>query len=246
MAKYQERERAIVLRRGGSTYSQILAEIPIAKSTLAIWLRAAGLAEENEQKITLKRREAAFRGAQARRTMRLAEVSFHIEQGILDIQNISTRELWLIGVALYWAEGSKQNQRSPSAGVDFINSDYRMLLVFLEWLRYLGIPERQIRFELYVHENRQVEIHDFRRWWADKLNLRPTRIDRIYLKKGNPKTNRTNVADLYHGLLRIKVRSSTTLNRKISGWIAGIVAHLGSGVTGNTSAFEAEDSRIVP
>jgi hypothetical protein len=36
------------------------------------------------------------------------------------------------------------------------------------------------------------------------------------------------------------------MNRTVSGLIHGITTQLGSGVIGNTSAFEAEDSRIVP
>lgn len=95
------------------------------------------------------------------------------------------------------------------------------------------------------HETRKREAPQFKRWWAHELDLSPARIDRVYFKKGNPKTNRQNIGDLYHGLLRIKVRASTTLNRKVAGWIAGIVASLGSGVIGNTPAFGAGDSRIV-
>ncbi len=126
----------------------------------------------------------------------------------------------------------------------FSNSDPNMLKVFLVWLRQLGIPDDAICFELYVHDDRKSEAKEFLLWWADALNIKSSRIGNIYFKRGNPKTNRTNVGDLYHGLIRIKVRLSTVLNRKVNGWISGIVASLGSGVTGNTSAFEAEDSRF--
>ncbi|MCI0597752.1 hypothetical protein L0Y34_01630 [Candidatus Parcubacteria bacterium] len=99
-----------------------------------------------------------------------------------------------------------------------------MLKVFLSWLDDLRISEESIYFELYVHTNRRSDIPTFRKWWARKLSIPLAKLNRIYLKKGNPATNRTNVGDLYHGLLRIKVNASTTLNRRVDGWIEGIVA----------------------
>lgn len=244
--KVGEKQKAIALRRAGKTYSEILAEIPVAKSTLSEWFKSVQLATSQKQRITEKRIAGALRGAQARRRTRLAEISELERIGLTDVAKISDRELWLIGTALYWAEGAKQYSHNPSIGIMFANSDVRMIRVFLRWLEYMQVPSAAIYFELYVHETRKSEALSFLKWWARELNVRPARINGIYFKKGNPKTNRKNIADLYHGLVRIKVNSSTTLNRKINGWIHGIVASLGSGVIGNTSAFEAEDSRIVP
>lgn len=244
--RHEEKKKAIRLRKEGKTYSEILAEISVAKSTLSEWLKSVQLAKSQKQRITKKRKDAALRGAQARRTVRMAEVESFRDDGFVDVGKISNRELWLLGIALYWAEGSKQNNRSPSAGVMFANSDARMIQIFLKWLEYMKIPMSEIIFELYVHETRKSDVLAFRRWWAHELGVSLGRLSRVYFKKGNPKTNRKNVADLYHGLIRIKVNSSTVLNRKIGGWVHGIVASLGSGVIGNTSAFGAEDSRIVP
>ena len=241
-----EKQKAIKLRKSGKTYSEILAEVPVAKSTLSEWLKSVQLAKPQKQRITKKRRMAALRGAQSRRQTRVSEVKALERDGLVEVGAISARELWLIGVALYWAEGSKQHEHSPSTGVVFNNSDSRMLYFFLKWLLQMKVPSSAISFELYVHETRKSDVPAFRRWWAHELGISTSQLDRVYFKKGNPKTKRKNVADLYHGLIRIKVNSSTVLNRKISGWVHGIVASLGSGVTGNTSAFEAEDSRIVP
>lgn len=244
--KMEAKKKAIQLRKEGKTYSEILNIVPVAKSTLSEWLKSVQLAKPQKQRITRKKKEAALRGAQARRHTRVSEVQMLERSGLVEVGKISARELWLIGVALYWAEGSKQYEHSPSTGIMFANSDSRMVLVFLKWLGEMKIPASAIFFELYVHETRKSEAQMFKRWWARELKVPSSRINRIYFKKGNPKTNRKNIADLYHGLIRIKVNSSTTLNRRISGWVHGIVASLGSGVTGNTPAFGAGDSRIVP
>lgn len=222
--KFVEKEKAIKLRKEGKTYSEILSEIPVAKSTLSEWFKSVQLAKSQEQRITKKRRDAALRGAEAQHQTRLSEVKSLERDGCIEIGKISDRELWLIGVALYWAEGSKQYEHSPSTGVVFNNSDSRMIRFFLRWLKQMKVPQIAIGFELYVHETRKPDVPAFRRWWAKELGISVSRFDRVYFKKGNPKTKRRNVADLYHGLIRIKVNSSTTLNRKIGGWVHGIVA----------------------
>lgn len=217
------KEKAIALRRKGNTYREILAVVPVAKSTLSEWFREVELSVPQKQRITQKRKDAALRGAAARRNNRLTEVKNEMRVGTEEIKNITERELWLIGIALYWAEGSKQNERSPSEGLAFGNSDCRMHAVYLAWLRSMRVPESSIIFELYVHRDRKNDSDEFRKWWVDKLEISSERLTRVYLKNGNPKTKRLNVGDLYHGLLRIKVKTSTTLNRRIQGWIAGIV-----------------------
>ena len=244
--KSEQKERAIILRKSGRTYSEILSEIPVAKSTLSEWLKSVNLAKSQKQRITQKRVAARLRAAQSRRTTRISETRSFEQKGITDIENLTERELWLIGIALYWAEGSKQYEHSPSTGIMFANSDVRMIRVFLRWLEQMKVPQSEIYLELYVHETRKTDAPAFVRWWARELMIPSGTLERVYFKKGNPKTNRKNVADLYHGLIRIKVNSSTVLNRKINGWVYGIVASLGSGVTGNTPAFGAGDSRIVP
>lgn len=244
--KFAEKEKAIKLRKEGKTYSEILAEIPVAKSTLSEWLKSVQLAKPQKQRLTKKRKESALRGAQARHDTRISEVKALEYSGLAEIGKISDRELWFIGIALYWAEGSKQYDHSPSTAVTFNNSDSRMVAVFLRWLEQIEVPASSIGFELYVHENRKSEVPEFKRWWVKELGISSSKLDRVYFKKGNPKTKRRNIGDSYHGLIRIRVKSSTALNRRISGWVHGIVASLGSGVTGNTPAFGAGDSRIVP
>ena len=226
VAKFSERTRAIHLRKQGKSYREILSEVVVAKSTLSLWLRSVGLAKKQKQRLTQKRLNAVRRAAAQKRAKRIDEVNDYIQQGMREITSLTPRELWLIGVALYWAEGSKQNRSSVSAQVQFGNSDVRMIRVFLHWLRSLNISVSDMHFELYVHDNRKSEIEDFRRWWMRELGITRSQLDRIYFKRDKPNTKRTNVGDLYHGLLRIRVRSSTILNRKINGWVAGIVATL--------------------
>jgi hypothetical protein len=164
-----------------------------------------------------------MRGAHARRNKRLLEIKTLNKKGIQEIGKLTRRELWLIGIALHWAEGSKQRESSLSTGVIFTNSDPHMLSLFLNWLKVLGVEKRDIFFELYVHDSRTQEIPASKIWWSKKLRITPSDFGAVYMKRDKIMTNRKNITDLYHGLIRIKVRSSTSLNRQINGWIEGIV-----------------------
>ena len=135
ITKQKERERAIKLRRKGRTYSEILAQIPVAKSTLSLWLREVGIAQKQKQRLTQKKREASFRGGEARRRQRVEETRAILNQAEKEIGAISKRELWLIGSALYWAEGSKQKISNVAQQTQFSNSDSRMIEIFMTWLQ---------------------------------------------------------------------------------------------------------------
>lgn len=222
MRKTEEYQRAISMRKAGKSYREILEVLPVAKSTLSLWLRSIGLANAQKQRLTQKRLNAIRRAAKQKTQRRLDESALLVQKGVHDVGCLSVREYWLIGTALYWAEGSKQHAHSPSVGVIFANSDVTMHRFFINWLAQMGISNDQLRFELFVHTSRANNVDAYKRWWSKQLRISLTKFDTVYFKKGNTKTKRHNVSDLYHGLLRIRVTASVSFNRKIQGWIEGI------------------------
>ena len=48
ITKIKEKEKAIKFRKEGFFYSEILKKVPIAKSTLSLWLRSVGLTERQK------------------------------------------------------------------------------------------------------------------------------------------------------------------------------------------------------
>ena len=220
--KIAEYKHALQLRKEGNTYKEILKIIPVAKSTLSLWLRSVGLAKPQMQRLTKKRLEAGRRGGLSRRIARVREVCHLVDVGVKEVGNLTERELWLIGTTLYWAEGSKQHAHNPSGGVLFSNSDAGMHRCFLKWLSLVKVSDEAIVFELYVHRTRKKNIPEFKQWWARALDISESKLGTVYFKSEKINTKRHNVKDLYHGLLRIKVAESTSLNRKIQGWIEGI------------------------
>jgi hypothetical protein len=153
------KEKAINLRRNGLSYSQILEQVPVARSTLSLWLRSVNLSKRSKQKLTARRLAALRRGGEARRRQRILSTQKILNESIKEVGLISQRELWLIGTMLYWAEGTKEKDRHGS-GVQFTNSDPQMIRLFLKWLSEIcKIPKERIYFDIFIHESKGNYIH---------------------------------------------------------------------------------------
>lgn len=223
MTKENLKNKAIQLRKNGKSYSEILKNIPVAKSTLSLWLRSVNLSKKQKQTLTLKKLQAAWRGGEVKKQNRIKESSRLIEQARLEVGKMNDRDLWLAGIMLYWAEGSKQKETNVSVGVKFSNSDPKMLFFFIMWLKkFLKVSDNEIVFEIFIHENYKERKNDFVNYWSKILNYPVSKFDRVYYKKHSIRTKRKNIGENYHGQLAIVVKKSTLLNRKIIGWIEGI------------------------
>lgn len=221
------REKAIRLRRGGLTYSEILEQVPVARSSLSLWLRSVGLSKPQVQRITEKKLLSARRGGEAKRKQRIANVNKIRAQASKEVEKIDRRDLWLIGIALYWAEGSKDKDYKPGTSVVLSNSDPLMAKVFLKWLKdCVGISSSDIDFSIYIHETRREDVGRIREYWSTITGFPEEAFTKLYFKR-HKLSRRRNQGEDYHGLIRIRVRRSTWLNRKLDGWIAGICQHCG-------------------
>lgn len=78
-------------------------------------------------------------------------------------------------------------------------------------------------FSIYIHENSKNRLERVREYWADITGFKKDDFLQLYFKKGNTKTLRKNIGDSYFGVLRVKVKASSVLQRKIAGWIKGVI-----------------------
>lgn len=226
ISKFKEKQEAIILRKKGLSYSEILKEIQVSKSTLSLWLRLVGLSKRQKQRLTIKKMAAMERGWLARREKRIKTTSEIKENAKNDIGIISERELWLIGIALYWAEGTKQKDYNFGQGVSFSNSDPLMIRLFLKWLLNIGVDKSELKPEIYTHDSHKERIGEIIKYWSKITDFESDVFTRIYFKRNKQNTLRRNIGKKYFGLLRIVVSKSTNINRKISGWIEGIIGNI--------------------
>lgn len=174
---------AIKLRRSGYSYSEILKRIPVAKSTLSLWLRSVGLSKKQKQRLTDKKLISARKGAEIRKYKRILSTQKIFQETAKDIKTISNRELWLIGVMLYWAEGSKEKENRPGSGVQFTNSNPDMVKLFLIWLtKICKIKKDDIYFDIFIHENSE-NLNGVVDYWSTSTKFPVGAFPHIYLKK---------------------------------------------------------------
>lgn len=226
--KAELRNRSIKFRQLGFFYSGILKEILVAKSTLSLWLRSVNLSKRQRQRLTEKRLAASKRGGQRKREQRLINTEKIKKLARLEVKKLSKDDLWLMGIMLYWAEGSKDKDYKPGQGMVFSSSDPFMIKVFLKWLKeILEIPKERIVLEIYIHDNNKYRIDVVKSYWVNVTGFMSSDFDRIYFKKHNIANHRRNTGSNYYGQLRIRIRKSSTLNRKIAGWIEGLCLQCG-------------------
>ncbi|MEU5753184.1 hypothetical protein [Streptomyces sp. NPDC047829] len=218
-AKDDLRERARELRLQGWTYDRIQVELGCSKSSISLWVRDLPKPERREPseqaKLAARKRwehELAVRDAAREQTKSAARQ---------EVGRMTERELFLLGVGLYWAEGAKDKIYSRREYVLFVNSDPDMIKVFIAWLELLEVERERLRFRVMIHENADVPAAE--RHWASLVGTDTTRFGKTTLKKHNPKTVRKNVGDHYRGCLVISVVQSADLYRRIEGWWHGIV-----------------------
>ncbi|TSC83294.1 MAG: hypothetical protein G01um101419_48 [Parcubacteria group bacterium Gr01-1014_19] len=213
------------MRREGFSYSEILKKIPVAKSTLSLWLRSVTLTTRQQQKLTNKKLIAIQKGGQARHNQRLALMSRIEQETKQDVKSLDNKHLWLAGVMLYWAEGSKEKKHNIGQPLCFNNSDPRMIKFFVKWLiEIIEVDPNDIKFSIYIHKD--ADAKKALSFWSKTLSCDKSTIP-VYFKKPKHKTNRRNTGEGYNGLLRVGVRKSSTLNRRVAAWISHICNYCG-------------------
>lgn len=223
------RNEAIRLRKLGLSYSEIRRHVPVAKSTLSILLRNIILDEKAKKIIESKSVKAQILGARAKKDQRIRKEEQIKNSAVSQIANITNKELFLMGIMLYWAEGSKIREGNISQGLAFTNSDPVMIRLFLKWLQVsLGIKSSEITLAVYIHESSRGNEKEILSYWIKETgfknkSFRKISFTKTKLSKENQRKNRHS----YYGQLRIVVNKSTDLNRRIAGWIEGVCVKSG-------------------
>ncbi|MCX4990394.1 MULTISPECIES: hypothetical protein [unclassified Streptomyces] len=219
-AKDALRERARELRGQGWTYNEIQTELGCSKSSVSLWVRdlprPAPRCTPEEQRARMNAGLARLRAEQDQEREKTKR------QAAESIGELSDRELFMAGVALYWAEGQKSKPYQRRESVVFINSDPGVIQVYLAWLDLLDVPRERLRFRVMIHETADVAAAE--RYWADLVGINATALQSTTLKKHNPRTVRKNVGAAYRGCLVVRVLQGAELYCRIEGWWGRIVA----------------------
>ncbi|MFE9795080.1 hypothetical protein ACFYRL_25480 [Streptomyces goshikiensis] len=224
-AKDDLRDRARELRLQGMTYDRIQAELGCSKSSISLWVRDLPRPERTHRPpgTDMTRAQQGRKEAHERRKVQYEATRRAAEDSIGELTD---RELFLLGVGLYWAEGGKTKPHRPHPQITFVNSDAGMIRTFLAWLRLMDVPEDRLRFTLQIHETADASAAE--QYWMEVVGLGASHFTKTTLKRHTPLTNRKNVGDSYRGCLSVRVLKGSDLYRRVEGAWCGIVGAVDS------------------
>ncbi|MEZ4194866.1 MAG: hypothetical protein R3B53_00490 [Candidatus Paceibacterota bacterium] len=212
-ALVHQKAKAIALRQKGYTYTEIKEMVPVAKSSLSLWLKDLPLTKK--EKLALKSRKNSrishgrIKVAGILRSKRLIREKDQLIEARELFKKYQHDPFFHAGINLYWAEGGKRTNQWQ-----FMNSDAEMQQVMMLWLiMFADIAKKDLRFRLYIHKPYQSEACDD--WWIKKLQVHPDQFLSTVIK---PSGLGVKKRPDYRGCLRIEVRSSKALLNKMRFW----------------------------
>lgn len=208
----QLKNMAINLRKEGRSYSEIVKELGLAKSTLSNWLKGIVLTEQQnidlynrlEDKISRGRLRTSI-ALKAKRIVRENRVYTEAER---EFKKYIQDPFFVIGISLYWAEGSKKD-----GGFSFINSDPNMIVLIVKWIKkYVTNNESLLKYRLFIHYPYKDEKCE--EYWAELLNVSINNFQKTIYK---PTPHIVKKNPIYKGCLRIVINRIDML-RKVIAW----------------------------
>jgi len=205
-----EKEEAITLRRKGLSYKEILEKVPVAKSTLSVWLQKMPLTDA-EKAILKRRRESnisvgRIRAAASLHDLKVARDNILFETARKEFELNRKDPFFYVGMALYWAEGSKRSDMFT-----FVNSDSDMVFVMLKWMeKFLGVNRNDVHARLYIHKPYAHE--NCEHYWSSETGIPLKNFRRTVYKPTNLLVKkRPN----YKGCIRIELGAVTYFRRYV-------------------------------
>lgn len=167
----QLRQNAIGLRINEHlSYSEIKKRLGVPKSTLSYWLKELPLKEER----ILELRQEGWKNGEAgrerfRNTMREKREAKDQEvylKYLKEFAELPSSCSFIAGLMLYLGEGNKSNYSQ----INIANTDPKVIKFFIKWLSdFLGIDKSQIKAEIHIYENMDVEKEKI--FWQNELKL---------------------------------------------------------------------------
>jgi hypothetical protein len=187
--KVEQQERARVLRAQGWTYAEICEELDVARSSVSLWVRDVAV----DPALLDERRRARFdagllpvtRRPSSLHLRKLAEIEECEVRAGSALGDLSNRDLFVAGIALYAGEGNK-----TGAAVGMANTNPAILAFFVRWLRtFFEVDESRLRVRLYLHQGLDLDAAEA--FWADRLSIPREQFRAPYRAVADPTRRRT-------------------------------------------------------
>lgn len=219
--KQIEYEKTLTLRKTGKSIKKIAKLLGVSVSIVSIWSKEVELTEEQKEK--LKRRKVRIRHlrklAKQSHLEKISRVRKLLKDAKAEIKPLSEQELFLTGLALYWAEGFKSIKEGR---LGFCNSDPRMIKFIIKWFeKALKINREDFILRTEFNETHKDRTEEIKHFWSKLTGISLNQFEKPFYHHSVWLRDYPNRKD-YFGVLRVRVRKSSELLNKTRGWIDGI------------------------
>jgi hypothetical protein len=215
LSQWERGEVGRGLRRLGLSYGEIRGLIPVPKATLSYWCRDIELS--GVQKAAIKSRTGSPLGVPRNTQWRRREqVELLRSEAMAEVPTLLRNSIWLAGVMLYWAEGSKSKR-----SLEIVNSDPELLRIFVAWVRTFLEPEPRFTLMLHLHEENDEAAA--KSVWASALGFDEPEWHKTYIKPSGTGHRKNR---LTCGVCRVRLRRSADAFVRVMAWIEGLRGRL--------------------
>lgn len=221
MAKSEKKLQARELRRTGQSIKSIARDLDVSQGSVSLWCRDIILSVEQLQILERNYKDPNYgkrlQNSLKQQGIRIEKTKRLKKEGVEEVGNLSSRELLLVGIALYWAEGYKKDSQ-----VGLGSSDPKMMQLYVKWLKdCFGYTISDLMFRVTANESHEYRIDEIVNYWADLFQIDKSIFQKSFYQKAKWQKVYEHPEE-YFGVLRIRVRKSSDFLRKIHGYIEGL------------------------
>lgn len=214
MAKPKERMKSLEMRRSGRSIRDIATALGVSRGSVSVWCRDVELTPSQRDKLTREQIKSGNKGrligANMNRQKRLDSIAKQEEIARKMIGKLTSRDKFMLGIALYWGEGTKASGTTTA----ITNSDPETILFARNWFEQMGVSRSAFCPYIFIsehHRHREMGIVQF---WSKLLEIPKKQFANVTFLKGRPKKIYEN-HDSYYGVLALRVRKSGDLKYRV-------------------------------
>lgn len=219
----ERKQKAIVLRKKGYSYSMISEKLDIGKSTLSCWFKEMPF---TPNKYVVERiRKGPLKSGQIRHNQRVKDIIKIKKLASEQLGVVTKRDLWMIGLGLYIGEGSKSFETAQIS-----NSDPSIIKLAVRWFKDIcGLKNDNITITMNLYpDNDEKKCAGY---WKKITGLKAKQFRKTQIDKRINKSDRKR-RKLPFGTVRLSIISNgdsnfgVNLHRRIMGWMENSLAQI--------------------
>jgi hypothetical protein len=213
------KQKSQKLRKKGFSYNEINNQLHVSKSTLSNWCKDIALTKEQAFRLFNNKLKGSAKGriigAKRQQEEKIKKINNLLIQGKKEVGKLNKKSRFMVGIALYVAEGTK-SEKSPG----FANSDPKIIKFMRSWFKeFCKIPDEKFRGAIWIHDN--LNVKNAEKYWSNLTKIPLNQFHKTYISENkiNSKKIRKNLHEF--GVFSIRF-SDVQVIRRINGWISGV------------------------